>query len=214
MGAFFRKNANFLIPALLFLSVGIVFLALYPKDIIHLTQNGWYHPALDPIFKYGTHLGDGLVFVGAILGLSIASFKRALGMLYAALLTLLLIGFLKQVVFTEEARPVKFFGETYQLRLVEGVETHHSNSFPSGHTTAAFACYGLLAFFIRNKTAKGLLLILPLWVGYSRIYLSQHFLADVVAGGFLGLAIACLSYYLMQLNKKQWARKGFLNKTV
>jgi membrane-associated phospholipid phosphatase len=212
IGAFFQKNASFLIPAILLLSVGIVFLFLFPKDIIHLTQNAWYHPTLDPVFKYGTHLGDGLIFVGAILGLSVSSLKRGLAMLYAALLTLVLVGVLKQLVFSEEVRPVKFFEGVQELRLVEGVENHHSNSFPSGHTTAAFACYGLLAFFVRQRALKGLLLIFPLWVGYSRIYLSQHFLEDVVAGGFLGLGIALLSYYLMHLNKKQWADKGLLNR--
>ncbi len=210
-GAFLKKNALFLIPAFLLLGVGIVFLFLFPKDIIHITQNGWYHPILDPVFKYGTNLGDGLLFALAIIGLLFISYRKALGMLYAALFTLIFIGLFKQVIFKGEPRPHKYFIEKYELRLVEGVRNHNSNSFPSGHTTTAFAVWGLLAFYFKKRWVKISALIIALLAGYSRIYLSQHFLIDVVAGGFLGIAIAMLSYYLAQLNKKWWANKNLLN---
>lgn len=210
IGAFLKKNALFLIPACLLLGVGIVFLLLYPKDVIHITQNGWYHTILDPVFKYGTNLGDGLVFVASIVGLLFISYRKATGMLYAALFTLVFIGLFKQVIFKGEPRPHKYFIEKYELRLVEGVRNHNSNSFPSGHTTTAFAICGLLAFYFKKRWVKVIALVLAILAGYSRIYLSQHFLVDVVAGGFLGIFIAMLSYYLSYLNKKQWANKGLL----
>ncbi len=213
-GHFIRNNTYFLIPAAFLLCTGIVFLALYPKEVIHLTQNGWYHPLLDPVFKWGTNLGDGVVFVGAILGLATTSYKRALAMLYAALLTLVLVGVLKQLVFPDELRPFAYFKSSEALRLIEGVENHSSNSFPSGHTTAAFACYGLLAFYTRRPFVQLLCIGVAAFVGYSRIYLSQHFLEDVVAGGFLGIGIAGFSYYLGNLNNRPWSTKGLLNRRV
>lgn len=212
MGAFIRRNALFLIPAVLALCTGIVFLNLYTKEVIHITQNGWAHPMLDPIFKWGTYLGDGWIFVPTILGLSLASYRQALGMLFAAILTLVLVGLLKNVAYPNEQRPIAFFENIAELRLVDGVEQHHSNSFPSGHTTAAFACFGLLSFFSRKNGWRFLCLLAALLVGYSRIYLSQHFLADVVAGGFLGLTIALLSYYLSHILKRPWAQGGILTR--
>ena len=49
---------------------------------------------------------------------------------------------------------------------------------------------------IKNK--KWQLLILPAaaLVGYSRIYLAQHFLLDVIAGALLGSFSGVLAFYL------------------
>lgn len=75
----------------------------------------------------------------------------------------------------------------------------HSFSFPSGHSTAAFALYGMLTYLLidyaSNLFARLALFLaaiaLVLGIGMSRIYLGAHFPSDVVAGylvGFLWLA--------------------------
>jgi membrane-associated phospholipid phosphatase len=54
-----------------------------------------------------------------------------------------------------------------------------------------------------------LLLLLAVLVGYSRIYLSQHFLADVVAGSFIGVAggVLCV-YWCRNIHEdKLWFKK-------
>ena len=84
------------------------------------------------------------------------------------------------------------------MRLVEDVEVHHYNSFPSGHTLAAFACYGFFALIVRMPLFKFVFFLIAFLVGYSRIYLSQHFLQDVIAGAALGTLVASLGYYLME----------------
>ena len=68
-------------------------------------------------------------------------------------------------------------------------------SFPSGHTTAAFACYCAFAVVLgrgRGRTVQTNLLAgaigLATMIGASRVMLGVHWLTDVVAGAALGLA--------------------------
>jgi len=198
------QNLFFLIPVLIFIITGIVFLVLFPKDFIHITQNGWYSPSMDGFFKYFTYLGDGLAFLVVGIALMFVKWRYVMGFMIVALLTLLSTGFLKNVVYKGTPRPSKYFENTYDLRVVEGVELHQLNSFPSGHTTSAFACWGFVAFLVRRRELKFLMFLVAATVGYSRIYLSQHFLEDVIAGAFLGTLIALVSYSIAHRFKKEW----------
>lgn len=75
-----------------------------------------------------------------------------------------------------------------------GIEIFTSNivhkdsffSFPSGHTTAAFAIFGILYMFTKKRTYKIIFILLPILVAISRIYLGKHFLSDTLAGGAIG----------------------------
>ena len=111
-------------------------------------------------------------------------------------------------------RPITVF-ENYPdlvLPMVEGVHMHHSNSFPSGHTSTFFVfftcCALMLACHYKARAEQNnhrtwllyglsmlLLLILAALGGYSRIYLSQHFLSDVCVGSMVGVVIPCLMFY-------------------
>jgi undecaprenyl-diphosphatase len=78
-----------------------------------------------------------------------------------------------------------------------------SYSFPSGHSMINASLYTILIIFIfknvRNKTRKitltAVCIVLPLAIGYSRIYLGVHFLGDVVGGWLIGFAVAVLTYF-------------------
>jgi membrane-associated phospholipid phosphatase len=72
----------------------------------------------------------------------------------------------------------------------------HGYSFPSGHTTTAFA----LATSLSLSFPKWYV-ILPSYtyaaaVGYSRMYLGVHFPTDVLAGIISGVGISLLSFHL------------------
>ena len=64
------------------------------------------------------------------------------------------------------------------------------SSFPSGHTAATTAFFGVL-FFANRRIALALLPI-PLLIAASRMYVAAHYLSDVVAAFVLGLFCAWL----------------------
>jgi membrane-associated phospholipid phosphatase len=88
---------------------------------------------------------------------------------------------------------------------------HHENyfSFPSGHSTIAVAFYGLLFYFLlRHFTSVKARIkvfisafIFCMLIGFSRIYLSVHYLSDVLAGYMLGLIWLLLSISIIEWQK-------------
>ncbi|MDR2420465.1 MAG: phosphatase PAP2 family protein [Puniceicoccales bacterium] len=66
------------------------------------------------------------------------------------------------------------------------------HSFPSGHTATAFvsACF----LWFRYGYRYGMpMLVLAIFVGFSRIYSHSHYLRDVLAGALIGLVCAGFS---------------------
>ena len=60
---------------------------------------------------------------------------------------------------------------------------------PSGHTTVAFAACGMLALLI--PAWRWPMLVLAAGCGLTRLFAGAHSLSDVVAGAWVGLAVAC-----------------------
>ena len=73
-----------------------------------------------------------------------------------------------------------------------GIELDRSpptSSFPSGHTAAAVALYGAVAWLIARQTGRvyaWCLLLMPAAVGFARLYRDMHHPSDVAAGVLLG----------------------------
>jgi membrane-associated phospholipid phosphatase len=110
--------------------------------------------------------------------------------------------FLKKIVFDGSPRPLKYFEHsTFQYHVIKGLDIHSYNSFPSGHTTTAFAMFGLLAFLDQKKSRGWVWLFLGILAGYSRVYLFQHFVEDVFAGSLVGTLSSIIIYVLMS----RWA---------
>ena len=64
------------------------------------------------------------------------------------------------------------------------------NAFPSGHTAASTAFFATLVF-AGWRIGVGLLVI-PMLIAFSRMYVAAHYLSDVVAGALIGLLAAWL----------------------
>jgi membrane-associated phospholipid phosphatase len=207
------REKSFVFLVLPFL-LGMAYLIIaYGKGPSHLLINQWNSPFKDTMFKYVTHLGDGAVFAVVIVALLFFRFRWALMELAAALLTLLLVFVTKQLLFNGLPRPVTYFENAETLHLVEGVKMHSMNSFPSGHTMTAFAIFMILVLITKNKFLKIVWVVIAILAGYSRVYLSQHFLGDVLAGAIMGILIAVSSCSLidnLSIFKRNWTDKNLL----
>jgi membrane-associated phospholipid phosphatase len=192
---FFKTNASFFGPYILLLLAAGVWQILYRQGIVSLWVNRQNTAWADAFFYYVTYLGDGRFCVA--VGLLVLAWKRRQGALILA--SFVFSGLLSQLIktqfFPEEPRPAQYFAKTLQyLHQVEGVELHLWNSFPSGHTTSAFALWALVAFWVKNPILKFVCLVLAVAVAYSRMYLLQHFLIDVYVGSLLGTTVAVFFY--------------------
>lgn len=174
-----------------FALVCLTFLVRFDKGDIHLALDHAHIGIGDSFFKYWTYLGDGLAFV--VVCILLLAMRKSAQMVTSFIATgiavLLIVGILKNAVFADVSRPWGFFEEG-ALRVIPGLKQHTNHSFPSGHTTAAFALFGLLAFWVNKSWTSVVLFLVAASVGYSRMFLNQHFLIDVFVGSLLGTLLA------------------------
>ncbi|NLR62064.1 phosphatase PAP2 family protein [Chitinophaga polysaccharea] len=191
----FRKNIYFFLPFLLWLIVGGVMLATYSQRELFLGINGEHSDWADVLVTGLTYLGDGIMF-GILLFLMLVTQRFRL--FFIGLAVLLLVTLIVQVAkhYFNAPRPISYFGdETATLvHTVKWVSVHSSCSFPSGHSAAAFGMFSFLALIWNNKKAGLLFFIMGICAAYSRIYLAQHFFADVYAGSIVGTLSTVIVY--------------------
>jgi len=192
------SNRNFFICYLFFFTVGLIFLLSVGKATSFIELNPWHRSALDTFFVWVTFLGDGrFAILICLIYLVLRRWSRAFQLIAAFLLSALVAQILKNVF--SMPRPKQYFGAGYSY-FIDGVTHVGFASFPSGHSTSVFALATLLAIFDGSKKWNSLYLLAAVAVGYSRIYLGQHFLGDVLVGSVIGVATAIGIHWLF-LNK-------------
>lgn len=83
------------------------------------------------------------------------------------------------------------------LNLPEGRGGKYS--FVSAHAANTMAFAVLTSLILRRKWYTYIIVIWAVIVGFSRIYLSKHFMTDVICGFLLGIAIGLLFYWLYKV---------------
>ncbi|MBK9734922.1 MAG: phosphatase PAP2 family protein [Saprospiraceae bacterium] len=160
-----------------------------------MSFNEYHHILSDSFFLYFTHVGDGLVAVGVTFVLLFIKFRYALLLGLSNILSGLIIQVSKNFIFPDAFRPKKYFDGIHELYYVSGVDNHFVQSFPSGHTGCAFATFFGLALIVKQDWLKFLCFSTAALVGYSRIYLSQHFLIDVYFGSIIAMVVTIYVYF-------------------
>ncbi len=157
-------------------------------------------------FKYATYIGDGVFIISFIIFMLFYNVQKSLTILIAYLLSAGITQGLKYSFFSNIDRPILVFEQKHiLLSVIEGVDLNIHNSFPSGHTTAAFSLFFCLSFFSKNQYCKVGFFIAALIVAFSRVYLSQHFFEDITAGSLIGVLftwIVCAVLYQTNISKK------------
>ncbi|MEP6627070.1 MAG: phosphatase PAP2 family protein [Ginsengibacter sp.] len=194
--SFYKQNLFFFIGYLLLAIIaGFVLIFLSKADGFFL-MNPWHSDFLDMVFIPFTYFGDGFFIItfGAVL-----FFLKRRMLSLMILSSYLISGIIAQILkyFIVEARPAFYLEKTNYPHFIDGVTLHNFHSFPSGHTASAFALAAVLSFAIRNKNYSVLFLLWAALVGYSRMYLGQHFMDDVFAGSLIGIlsSVFCWIYF-------------------
>lgn len=204
---------SFVIPYLVMLCVAVMAMMSVSKEELFLTLNYTRFPSLDQFFHYFTHVGDGLTFF--TFGLLVLFFHVGKGIIAIAVFALsgLIAQVLKKIVYSEALRPAGYFGERALIETTEGTTLHVFYAFPSGHTTTAFAMFFLLTILVRRKAYGILFFLIAFLVGYSRIYLGQHFPEDVFYGSLIGVFSAGLVWIVLSPRlTANWANQSLIQK--
>ena len=189
-------NRNFLLWYGFFFLVGLTLLLAKGKTASFLVLNPFHQTPLDYFFIAFTYLGDGIFAVAVIILLMVLRrWPQAWQLLIAFLLSALLAQIFKNVF--SMPRPREVFNHGEYLYFIDGITHHGFSSFPSGHSTSVFTLATMLAIFEKNKRMNVFYLLTAVAVGYSRIYLGQHFLTDVLMGSFLGVTTAVLVHWIL-----------------
>ncbi|MGN6163081.1 MAG: phosphatase PAP2 family protein [Flavisolibacter sp.] len=198
----FRVAAAF---SLLMAVIIAIFLTAYGKNNSFLIINKFNNPVFDYFFTYFTYLGDGVVALPLLIYTFLYKKEFLLAIILAFLICTLLTQFSKWVIFPNALRPLGILKD--QIRTIPGVEVHRTSSFPSGHTSIAFTYALLMAFVLKKNFWTFFFPLIAFFVGYSRVYLAQHFVTDVFAGIIVGMASALLSLLMYEQFKRKKENK-------
>lgn len=181
-----------------FLLVGMAGLTIIEKGDLEILINKNHNIFLDLFFKFITNLGDGLILAVIGIALLFIRYYYALVLLLISSLHGFFIFIIKHRLFHGIPRPKVFLQGMAELHFVDGVTVHSMNTFPSGHTATIFSLTLFLALIINRRGWSFFLFFLALVVGFSRIYLLQHFFIDVYYGSVVGVISTLLIVFLAE----------------
>ncbi len=211
MKSFIHNNAIFILLSLTLCIVLGLALLLIPTADLHLLLCNRHTPARDVFYRYYTQVAEWFPYVVCIALLLFGKIGNGVFASSCLIISALTTQLLKRII--NAPRPITWFAENMpdiSLPLVEGVEVHHWNSFPSGHTTSFFALLFVIAILSSQYTHKTtayliqtLCFTLAALGGYSRIYLNQHFALDVLGGIVIGIGISIACYAIFARYERQ-----------
>ena len=161
------------------------------KNEMFLLINGDLVIVADYLFGIWTNAGDGVMWLVVLI--IILRMKRK------DVLPLIISGFVVSTVITQV---FKYFIIPDELR------PYTTSSYPSGHTGTAFSFYLLFCLIFHKKWWIWAGFTGALLVGYSRVYLAQHFPLDVAGGIIVAIVTASISVQVQKI----WMKRKIVNR--
>lgn len=196
---------------MLALLLALLPLLAFEKGEVVLQINQHRKPFWDTFFQYYTEFGNGAwILIAAIIFLFI-NYYEALIITLSGVLHGILVWTGKLIMFSDSDRPASYLKDNSDLVLIDGFNHHMHHSFPSGHTATAFSLAVILMLVTRRLEFSVLLFVMAIAVGFSRMYLIQHFFVDVYAGAIIGGFSSIIVWHYMEhirmKNEKPWIEK-------
>jgi membrane-associated phospholipid phosphatase len=183
------------------------------KSQFFLLLNGDAGHIADIFFAAVTWGGDGVMWVPVCLIIFFVLKKRDLIPLLASaiIFSTFFSHLFKDFILPNEPRPMRAITDGSYIHTVPGVQIDYLSSFPSGHTTTVFCFYLLFCLLIKKNWWLVAGLVFALLVGYSRVYLAEHFPFDVAGGMIAAILSVIISVKIQQLGWSKGIKKQ--NKT-
>ena len=177
------KTLKIIRNSLLVVILGLVLWVL-DFNILFWIQNLIRNDVFDVIIPFYTSLGeDGIIWIAFGLILLIPKKYRKTGiMVLAALLVMLVVNNIVLKNLIARPRPCWTYPEMVQL-----VHNPSSYSFPSGHTTSAFAV--AFTVFSQHKKLGKVIIVMAAIMAFTRLYVFVHFPTDIYGGILVAAAI-------------------------
>jgi membrane-associated phospholipid phosphatase len=141
------------------------------------------HTTLNSFFKFITHFGELLWILPICWWVYHSDRAHFKPLIYVLIFNQIITHSIKW--FINNPRPLVYLKDL-NLQMIEGVSPLYHYSFPSGHTSMAFCMCIYMSMVYKSNWLKILTISLALFVAISRMYLTCHFLEDVLAGCLIG----------------------------
>lgn len=180
---------------------------------VHQLYN-WGGGFFTPFFEFISFLGKGglpLIFLSLLLTLYKSTRRFGTAMCLSLAVGALITNCCLKILI---ARPRPYADESsvfYQLWLLVGQNVESDKSFPSGHTTAAFASMTAV-FLVGDKRWSWTAYIFAILMGVARIYLCVHFPSDVLGGIIVGLIGGIVGTLIAYRLPAKWYELNFFKK--
>lgn len=195
----------------IFLVAGLIILLTANYGDVVLFVNRFSQMEWDRTVDWITRIGLGSTMVIVALGFALYKLRYTMMMLFNLALVGLVTGVSKNLLFPHIVRPMKYFEPEAFHRMVRLYDYNLLHSFPSGHSITIFAMMSLLAYLSGKKSAGVLFVLVAVVVGFTRIYLLQHFFIDVYVGSVLGVICTLTTIWMGDHVVKLKARHFFQN---
>lgn len=169
-----------------------------------------------PFFEFISFLGKGglpLIFISLLLALYKPTRRFGTAMCLSLAVGALITNCCLKILI---ARPRPYADESsifYQLWLLVGQNVESDKSFPSGHTTAAFASMTAV-FLVGDKRWSWTAYIFAFTMGIARIYLCVHFPSDVLGGMIVGVIGGIAGTAIAMKFPRGWYAKDLFRKAA
>lgn len=165
----------------------------FDESLLFFIQSNFHAIVLDKIMIATTLIGN-LAIIWLVAAVILLAFKnsRSVGIMVIMAVIFSFImgeGILKHII--QRPRPYDIF-PAVQLLVAKST----AYSFPSGHTTTAFAAVYVMSGYL--KRYAWLLWGLAGLMAFSRLYLFMHYPTDIIAGILLGLIVGKMVKWLYE----------------